>query len=193
VERAAGLLSTAGYEVTDVVESATPGVGRAAQLAFRLLMNDLDLQLGPVLERLGSEQMRTYWQVVRELSEPYPSIGDYVDDLAARTALLREWLVFLEEYPVLVMPQLLGPLLEVDEDVRTSEDTERVWLSLMPSIAVNLLGLPSLLVPTGLFSGLPAGVQVISSRYREDVCLAAAEVVEAGAACLSTHLWARDR
>jgi amidase len=131
--------------------------------------------------------------VVRELSEPYPSIGDYVDDLAARTALLREWLVFLEEYPLLVMPQLLGPLLDVDEDVRTPEDTERVWLSLMPSIAVNLLGLPSLLAPTGLYSGLPAGVQLISSRYREDVCLAAAEVVESGVACLSTHLWARDR
>jgi amidase len=34
-------------------------------------------------------------------------------------------------------------------------------------------------VPTGLASGLPLGVHVIGSRYREDLCLDAAEVIEA--------------
>jgi amidase len=136
--------------------------------------------------------MRTYWQVVRGLGEPYPTVGAYVDDLAARTTLLREWLLFLEDHPVLLVPLLLGPLLEVDEDVRSPQDTERVWLSLMPSIAVNLLGLPSVLAPTGLVDGRPTGVQLVSSRFREDVCLAAAEVVESGVAPLPPQLWARQ-
>lgn len=44
---------------------------------------------------------------------------------------------------------------------------------------MNLLGLPAASVPTGLWSGLPLGVQVIGSRYREDLCLDAAEAIEA--------------
>ena len=44
---------------------------------------------------------------------------------------------------------------------------------------VNLLGLPAAAVPTGLADGLPTGVQVIGNRFREDLCLAAAEAIEA--------------
>jgi amidase len=155
-------------------------------------MNDVDDQLRPVLAQLGSEEMRSYWRAAREQSEPYPSITAYVDDLAARTGLLRNWLLFLQDHPVLLMPQLLGPLLEVDEDVRSIADAQRIWLSMFPSIAVNLLGLPSVLAPTGEVDGLPTGVQVVASRYREDVSLAAAEVIESGVPALAPKLWARE-
>ena len=46
-------------------------------------------------------------------------------------------------------------------------------------ITVNLLGLPAAAVPTGLSNGIPLGVQIITSRYREDLCLDAAEAIEA--------------
>ena len=46
-------------------------------------------------------------------------------------------------------------------------------------IAINLLGLPSAAVPVGQAGTVPLGVQVIGSRYREDLCLDAAEVIEA--------------
>jgi amidase len=154
-------------------------------------MNDLDHQLRPVLARLGSDEMQAYWRAARDESEPYPSIPAYVDDLAARTGLLREWVLFLDEHPVLLMPLLLGPLLEVDEDVRSLADAQHIWLSMFPSIAVNLLGLPSVLTPTGEVDGLPSGVQVVAPRYREDVCLAAAEVIEAGVTALPPTLWDR--
>lgn len=45
-------------------------------------------------------------------------------------------------------------------------------------ITVNLLGLPAAVVPTGLANGVPLGVQIIGSRYREDLCLDAAEAIE---------------
>jgi len=41
-----------------------------------------------------------------------------------------------------------------------------------------LLGLPSVAVCTGLRDGLPGGVQIIGARYREDLCLDAAQVIE---------------
>jgi dUTPase len=34
-------------------------------------------------------------------------------------------------------------------------------------------------VPTGIANGLPVGVQIIGPRFREDLCLAAAEAIEA--------------
>jgi amidase len=44
-----------------------------------------------------------------------------------------------------------------------------------------VLGLPSIAVPTGVANGLPVGVQLIAGRYREDLCLEAAEEIEARA------------
>ena len=44
---------------------------------------------------------------------------------------------------------------------------------------VDLLGLPATAVPVGRAGGVPMGVQVIGSRYREDLTLDAAEVIEA--------------
>jgi amidase len=44
--------------------------------------------------------------------------------------------------------------------------------------ASSFAGVPSVAVPTGLRDGLPAGVQVISRMYREDLALDAAAVLE---------------
>jgi amidase len=45
-------------------------------------------------------------------------------------------------------------------------------------VVVNLLGLPSVAFPTHEANGLPHGVQIVGPRFREDLCLDAAEVVE---------------
>jgi len=45
-------------------------------------------------------------------------------------------------------------------------------------VSVNLLGLPAAAVPVGVAGGLPQGVQVIGPRYREDLCLEAAQTIE---------------
>jgi amidase len=45
-------------------------------------------------------------------------------------------------------------------------------------VAVNLLGLPAAVTGTGFAGGLPQSVQLVAPRYREDVCLAAAVLVE---------------
>ena len=42
----------------------------------------------------------------------------------------------------------------------------------------HLLGLPSIGVPVELVEGLPQGVQIVSSRYRDALCLDAAERIE---------------
>jgi amidase len=46
------------------------------------------------------------------------------------------------------------------------------------TVTINLLGLPSVAVPVGIADGVPQGVQIIGNRYREDLCLDAAEEIE---------------
>lgn len=192
VDRAAQALRAAGWQVRDVDEAATPGVAEPARLAFRLLMTDLDHELTPVVRAAGSATMQAYWQQLLTVEEPLHTIPEYLDALARRTTLLRAWSVFLQRCPLVVLPQMTGPLLTVGQDVRSAADTHAVWDGLRPSIAVNLLGLPAVLAPTGLDEqGLPTGVQLVAGRFREDVCLAAARDVEAAWPPLAPQLWQR--
>ena len=50
-----------------------------------------------------------------------------------------------------------------------------------PVVPANLLGLPSACVPAGRdeTTGVPIGVLVTGQRFREDLCLEAAEAIEA--------------
>jgi len=57
--------------------------------------------------------------------------------------------------------------------------------------AVNLLGLPAAAVPTGIQGGVPIGVQIIGPRFREDLCLDAAQAIENGVGVLAEQLLAR--
>jgi amidase len=80
---------------------------------------------------------------------------------------------------VCVGPVSTGPPFAVGFDVEGPARTREVMRAQRLLVAVNLLGLPAASVPAGLWSGLPLGVQVIGSRYREDLCLDAAEAIEA--------------
>jgi amidase len=100
--------------------------------------------------------------------------------LTRRATLSREWLLFLETYPVLLMP-VSGELPFADGlDRRDDASFTRVWRAQLPQIAIPFMGLPGLTVSTGLVGRVPVGVQVVSSRYREDLCLLAGEAIEAG-------------
>jgi amidase len=47
-------------------------------------------------------------------------------------------------------------------------------------------------VPVGLVDGLPAGVQLVGRRFREDLILDAMTAVEARTGVLARTLWARE-
>jgi len=48
-------------------------------------------------------------------------------------------------------------------------------------MALPVLGLPGLAVATGVSDGIPVGVTVVAPRFREDLCFAAGEAIEARA------------
>ncbi len=102
---------------------------------------------------------------------------DIMDALVSRATLLRQWQAFLEKFPVLLLPvsaELPFP------DNLDLVDFDRVWEAQLTLIGLALLGLPALTVATGLVGGTPIGVQIVAGRFREDLCLAAGEAIEAG-------------
>jgi amidase len=88
-------------------------------------------------------------------------------------------MAFLERYPLVVGPVSTEPPFEVGFDTTSQPRMAEVYRAQRLLIAVNLLGLPATAVPVGRTGNIPLGVQVIATRYREDLTLDAAEVIEA--------------
>jgi len=175
VRRAGTALERAGCAVEEV---EPPDVEAAAQLMWRIVMTEIRHMTEPTIRKLGDAGMNRALDVYLAAT-PEVDLSGYIKDLAQRRKHLRDWLQFLERYPLVVGPVSTEPPLPVGFDTDASADGKQLRRIQRLMITVNLLGLPAAAVPTGLANGVPLGVQIIGSRYREDVCLDAAEAIEA--------------
>jgi len=99
--------------------------------------------------------------------------------LIRRATLIREWSLLLEKYAVMLMPVSAELPFADGLDLKDDASFKRVWQSQTPQVGLPFLGLPALAVTTGLVGRAPVGVQVVAARYREDLCFAAGEAIEA--------------
>jgi amidase len=136
----------------------------------------------PVMRKLGGRDVNRALDVVLTNTPDLDLVG-YMKGLAARAKHVRDWLLFLERYELVVGPVSTEPPFPVGFDIDDQADPRRLLRAQRLLTAVNLLGLPSAAVPVGQLGdkagAVPLGVQVIGSRYREDLCLDAAEAIEA--------------
>ena len=170
-------LERAGWIVEEIAN--TPPLREAAEINTKLWLGDgYEAQL-ETAEREGDPGALACLRGNR--SKVFPFDGAALSKaLTRRLTLTREWLAFFEQYAVLLMP-VSGELPFPDHLDRKDEASfARVWHAQMPQIAIPLMGLPGLTVSTGLVGRVPVGVQLVSGRYREDLCLAAGEAIEAG-------------
>ena len=167
-------LARAGWIVEEIAN--TPPLREAADLQTKLWLGDgYEAQL-EMAEREGDPGALACLRGNRAKVHPF----DLSKTLTRRLTLTREWLAFFEKYAVLLMP-VSGELPFPDQLDRKDEASfARVWHAQLPQIAIPLMGLPGLTVSTGLVGRVPVGVQLVSGRYREDLCLAAGEAIEAG-------------
>jgi amidase len=70
--------------------------------------------------------------------------------------------------------------------------TKEIFDAAVYSYGINYVGLPAGFVPVDFIEGLPAGVQLVGRRFREDLILNAMAVIEQYAGCLVERLWARS-
>ena len=103
----------------------------------------------------------------------------FADALVQRATITRDWQLFLQRYAVVLLPAS-GELPFADAlDLQGPDAYARVWRAQMPMIGLPLTGLPAVSVATGMTNDVPLGVQLVAGRFREDLCLAAAEAIEA--------------
>ncbi len=174
VREAGACLAAAGYQVEEV---APPGLARVADLWHPIGLPDLNLWLRPLLKDSGDPGIATFIEAWIEL-KGLADLPTYLDALAERDVLLRAWNAFMDTYPVIVMPACAEVSLPVGLDVSGTDGALRMLAALQFQLVLPVLGLPGLAVPTTPVGGLPMGVQIVSRRFREDLCLDAGEIVE---------------
>jgi len=109
----------------------------------------------------------------------------YVRALARRGTILREWQLFFERFPLLLMPVSYQRPFPIDFDQRGDRAVAEMLSAHQPMLAVSTLGLPGLAVPTGLAGNVPTGVQLVAGRFQEDLCLTAGAMIETNVASLT--------
>ena len=188
IECAARILSDAGYEVEAI---DPPHVAELAELWRRLLYTESEILMGKEIREKGSADINAIVDASIAAIKPCADLGTYLRAFADRTRLLRSWSVFMEEVPLVLAPVSLVPPFAQLEDLKGPARMQRMLDEQSVLYAVNVLGLPAAAVPTGMQGEVPIGVQIIGPRFREDLCLDAAQVVENGVGVLSERLLAR--
>ncbi len=181
LDEAADRLSDAGYIVEEV---QLPIFADAYKLWHLLCMEDFR-QIMPLVEEFGDEDIKKSAKYFFAAGEQWwgtaPQLSDLFSGYAKRGALIVQLQQFLEEYPLLLLPNSAEQAFEQDADIASVENMRRVVAAQWPMMAVAVFGVPAISVPTSVTGGLPVGVQMIGRKFREDTLFDAAEKIEAHA------------
>ncbi|MDB5819376.1 MAG: Amidase [Rhizobacter sp.] len=178
---AADRLRDAGWSVEEV--DRLPPIREAATLLARLWMGDGYEGMVAAAEREGDPG------AIAALAGQAESAGSltmvaFSSALSRRLTLVREWQLFMQRYAVVLLPACAELPFPVDLDLQGPAAYARVWEAQMTMVGLPFVGLPSLVVTTGSVGSVPVGVQVVAGRFREDLCLAAGEAIEARGAAV---------
>ena len=173
IRKAGDVLAAAGYEVEEAVP---PELARVNEIWAHVLNADLQQAL-PLLTPVMSESALEMLHLLLRRFDP--ASKTITEIYTERDRLAVAWSAFFQDYPVVIGPTWadLPFLHDADLDPETGIDTTLNRLQFITP--GNLLGIPSVALPTGVADGLPTGVQVYAERWREDLCLDAASLIEA--------------
>nr|WP_313657357.1 amidase family protein [Achromobacter ruhlandii] len=176
LQDAARRLSEAGWAV-DTVDQVPP-LREAADLQIRMWMADGYEGMVEAARKEGDRGALTALEGQRARVADM-DMAKFSAVLTRRATLTRLWELFLAQYPVLLLPVSAELPFTDNLDLQGDAAYERVWRAQMTQIGLPFMGLPGLSVAMGSAGDRPVGVQVVAGRYREDLCLAAGEAIEA--------------
>jgi amidase len=177
VRRAAQALADAGYIVEEV---CPPRYEDAVSCWGRLIISDFASVLGALSQMMGADAMAFINNCVQAVP-PLADTGAWSHLMIERDGIARAWSTFMADRPLLLSPTWTQLPFEHGFDSATPAGTAATNELTRPVVPANLLGLPSACVPAGRDegTGLPIGVLITGRRLREDLCLEAAEAIEA--------------
>jgi len=177
LREAAKRLEAAGWQVEEIAD--TPSFREATDLQMRLWLGDGFAGFADAVARDGDPGAMAVVDAFRAYAQGLePDV--VARTLTRRATLTRDWLMFLDRHPVLLLPVSAELPFDDDADLGGNEAFQRAWEANLVQTGLPLMGLPGLTVSTGLVGTRPVGVQIIGQRYREDMLLLAGEAIEAG-------------
>jgi amidase len=167
-------LEAAGYDVEEV---SPPHLNDIVECWLAIGANELFPALLPRMRELGDPDGIASMETWNQLRPP-TGMADFLAAIANRDLYIWRWLEFMQARPLVVLPTMgsLAPAHGLDT---TLEGQREVLDQIRVSLIAPVLGLPSLAVPVGRHGRLRPGVQIMAPRFREDLCLAAGEAIEA--------------
>lgn len=175
VREAGRILEAAGYVVEEI---DPPGFAQAARDWDALGHGEAGLFLKDAFAENGDDGAQATYRFMLAHTPPNDMAG-FLRTMARRTTHQRAWAAFMADRPLILCPVSAEPPFPQGLDVSGQQGFDGVYRAQQVLLATPLLGLPSVAVPTGIAEGLPMGVQIIAPRWREDLALDAAEIVEA--------------
>ncbi|MCC6716858.1 MAG: amidase [Acetobacteraceae bacterium] len=167
-------LAAAGYDVEEV---SPPDLNDIVECWLAIGANELFPALLPRMRQLGDAGGIASMELWNQLVPP-SGIDAFLAAIANRDLYIWRWLEFMQARPLVVLPTM-GSLAPVHDLDITLDGQRQVLDQIRVSLIAPVLGLPSLAVPVGWHGRLRPGVQIMAPRFREDLCLAAGEVIEA--------------
>lgn len=174
VRKAAQLLAAAGYIVEEV---DPPAIAEAANTWAQLVAADIRAVFLPAMKDIACPDALTFLDHFLG-GMPESTLPSYIQALAERNRIARAWSQFAQKYPLILGPVSTIQPFPIGYDLAGQAQVQDLLHTMRLVVSVNLLGLPSVATPIGMADGLPQGVQIIGARYREDLCLDAAEAIE---------------
>lgn len=173
IERAGALLEAQGWQVEVAMP---PELVRVNDTWGRLMATDLEVQ-APMMAPILTPELSAH------LERICARYGGAVSNLrlhAERSRLTRAWSGFLSYHTVAIGPCWSRPLWPPGADLDPDGGLDLLADTVSFVLPANVLGLPALALPTGVVDGLPTGIQIYADLWREDLCLDAARIIEAG-------------
>jgi amidase len=174
VRLAADALADAGYVIEEL---EPPGIEEASRILLVILSTPgiragWERSVGPIMPPPTRRFMSAFFEAAGE-----PDAVAVEQAFIGRHALLRTWGELQATHPLILAPIATEPPRLAGTDLDDGEVAADIRTMRM-AMAVNALGLPAVAVPVGVADGLPQAVQIIGPRYREDLCLDAAQAIE---------------
>ncbi|SFS14225.1 amidase [Microbacterium sp. cf046] len=187
VERAAGALADAGWEIED---AEPPLLEEAAVLWRRLSTTEMIGAFAPgVFPVPLSSGSTDYFTDNAKGVDLLDTVESYSGAWARRVVIAAAWESFQAQHPIILGPVSARRMPPIGYDLSGPAATTELWRAHRLLVAVNFLGLPSVALPTGLDEdGIPTGVQVIGPRNGDHIALAAGRAIEAALGTLTPVL-----
>ena len=178
-------LTDAGYIVEEI---DVPNMLEIGNEALRTLFGETKALTGDIIRKHGSAEFNTYFDHCYDIAPPYEG-DELLAAYARRLSYIREWLLVLDRYPLVLTPFLLQPTFAHARDYEGREGAEDIMLKGFYSYSMNFMGLPAGNVSANFNNGLPVGVQLVGRRFREDMILDACEAIETLVGVMANRLF----